>query len=650
MLTSLSALTRSRRGNRQLAKAPGLAALPAIAMTLVLTALIFPMATGSQAFAQDQVIHKSHAFTLFEEPKYPVDFQHFDWVNPDAPKGGTLRISRLGGFDNLNPWTDKGDTAAGMSGITETLMSGSSDEKGTYYGLIAHTMEWPEDRTWITFYMRPEAKFSDGTPITADDVIFSYEAMTSKAAPIYASSYEQVGSVEKIDDHTVTFRIKEGETNREFPLVAASLPILPAHWWEGRDFLETSLDVPLGSGPYLVTDFEANRYVEWQRDPNYWGKDLPINVGLNNFDVQRDEYYSDATVMRIAFKAGEFDYWVENRSKAWATEYEPGQLKPLDEGYMIKAPSPDNEPQTFQTMVFNYNRPQLQDWRVRRAVNRLFNFEWTNKTLFFDAYTRADSLFTNTSDLRADGLPSGRTLEILNQYKDQINPLIFTEEWALPKTDGSQNNAASLKLALEDFQAAGYEIARSGDKRGQLIHKETGERLAMEFVFYSDNFDSILGPLVQDLQRLGVDANLKRIDTQSWLSRVRDRNFDITSISYSNSFYPGEEQRRRWGSEFADVPLSWNLTAMKNPVVDGIIEDLLKAETYEELTAHARALDYILKWDYPGLFEWYIDIDRFLFWDRFGKPDTKPTYGLGLGSWWLDPERHARVQEAGYYK
>ncbi len=613
--------------------------------------LILPMAIGANAaLADEQVIHKSHAFTLFEEPKYPADFQHFDWVNPDAPKGGTIRISRLGGFDNLNSWTDKGDMAAGISGITETLMTGSADEKGTYYGLIAHTMEWPEDRSWITFYMRPEAKFSDGTPITADDVIFSYEAMTSKAAPIYATSYEQVGAVEKIDDHTVTFRIKEGETNREFPLVAASLPILPKHWWEGRDFLATSLEVPLGSGPYLITDFEANRFVKWERDPDYWGKDLPINVGLNNFDVQRDEYYSDATVMRIAFKAGEFDYWVENRSKAWATEYEPGQLKPLDEGYMVKAPSPDNQPQTFQTMVFNFNRPQLQDWRVRRAVNRLFNFEWTNKTLFFDAYTRADSLFTNTSDLRAEGLPSGRTLAILNQYKDQLNPLIFTEVWELPKTDGSQNNSASLKLALEDFQAAGYEIMRSGDKRGQLIHKETGERLAMEFVFYSDNFDSILGPLVQDLQRLGVDAALKRIDTQSWLSRVRDRNFDITSISYSNSFYPGEEQRRRWGSEFADVPLSWNLTAMKNPVVDGIIADLLKAETYEELSAHARALDYVLKWDYPGLFEWYIDIDRFLYWDRFGKPDTKPTYGLGLSAWWFDPERHARVEAAGYYK
>ncbi len=626
---------------------------PALASLLVPLALGVTLSfglTAAQAQDSDQVIHKSHAFTLFEDPKYPAGFQHFDWVNPDAPKGGTIRISRLGGFDNLNPWTDKGDTAAGMSSITETLMAGSADEKGTYYGLIAHTMEWPEDRSWITFYMRPEAKFSDGTPITADDVIFSYKAMTSMAAPIYATSYEQVGSVEKIDDHTVTFRIKDGETNREFPLVAASLPILPEHWWEGRDMLATSLDVPLGSGPYLVTDFEANRYVEWKRDPNYWGKDLPVNVGQNNFDVQRDEYYSDATVMRIAFKAGEFDYWVENRSKAWATEYEPGQLKPLDEGYMIKEPSPDLEPQTFQTMVFNYNRPQLRDWRVRRAVNRLFNFEWTNKTLFFDAYQRAESIFTNNDDLRADGLPSGRTLEILEQYKDQVNPLIFSEVWELPKTDGSQNNSASLKLALEDFQAAGYEIARSGDKRGQLIHKETGERLAMEFLFYSDNFDSILGPLVQDLQRLGVDASLKRIDTQSWISRLRDRNFDITSISYSNSFYPGEEQRRRWGADFADVPLSWNLTAMQNPVVDGIIDGLLASVTYEELAAHARALDYVLKWDYPGLFEWYIDINRFLYWDRFGKPDTAPAYGLGLSSWWLDPAKDARVRDAGYYK
>lgn len=617
---------------------------------VALIAAITPQLLMAESHAKDQKIYKSHAFTLFGEPKYPADFTHYDWVNPDAPKKGTITSSKLGGFNNFNSWTDKGDSAAGLRGIYERMMVGASDEKATYYGLIAHTMEWPEDRTWIKFYMRPEAKFSDGTPITADDVVFSVDALKTRTSSFYQQAFDEIGRVEKIDDYTVVFHIKEGEINREFPLTAGGIDILPKHWWDDKEFTETWMDIPLGSGPYVIKDFEANRFVEWHYNPDYWGADLPVYKGMNNFLVTRDEYYKDSTVMRNAFKGGAFDIWTENRSKSWATEYEPGKIKALDEGFMVKELIPDGNPQPFQSMMFNYSRPYLNDWRVRRAVNTLFNFEWTNKTIFFDAYTRTDSLFANTTDLRAEGLPTGKTLEILDEFRDQLNPKIFSEVWSQPVTDGSKNNRESLKLALQDFQDAGFKIERSGANKGKLIHQENGDQLKIEFLFYSDNFDAILAPLVDDLQKLGVDASLKRVDTQSWINRLRERNFDITSITYSNSFFPGEEQRGRYHSEFSEIPLSWNLTGMKNPVMDALTERLVQQETYEDLTAYARAMDFVLKWDHPGLFEWYLAADRMVYWNRFAKPDKKPEFAVGTSSWWLDEEKDAAIKASGYRK
>jgi microcin C transport system substrate-binding protein len=608
--------------------------------SLVLAALIgLTIAATSPARADQRPgepdhVHKSHAIAMHGEPKYGPDFTHFDYVNPNAPKGGTMRLAESGTFDSFNPFIPKGNAGTGWA--VERLLISSGDEPFTKYGLIAETIEWPEDRSWVIFTLRPEARWHDGKPITVDDVIWSFETLKTKGHPFYRFYYSSVASAEQIGERRVKFTFSE-VGNQELPLIVGELAVMPKHYWEaeGRDFEKTTLEPPLGSGPYKVVDFEAGRYIVTERVADYWGKDLAVNRGRNNFDRIRYDYFRDETVIRQALKSGDIDFRVENQAKAWALNYD---VPPVRDGWLRKIEIPHRNPTGMQAFVMNSRRTVFQDRRLRRALAFAFDFEWTNRNIFFDQYTRTESYFSN-SELAATGLPEDEELEILERYRGRVPEEVFTTPYWAPSTDGTGWPRQNLARAFELLAEAGWVVEDM-----VLINAETRQPMAFEILLVSPAFERIMLPLVRNLKRLGIDARLRLVDQSQYINRLRSFDFDMIIGSWGESESPGNEQREYWSSRAADSAGSRNRAGIKDPVIDELIELVITAATRESLIARTRALDRVLLWGHYVIPNWHLRRQRILYWDKFSRPEQPARFGTSTDLWWFDAVKAARLE------
>jgi microcin C transport system substrate-binding protein len=576
-----------------------------------------------------------HAIAMYGDVKYPADFTHFDYANPDAPKGGTLALSASGTFDSLNPFILKGSPAAGLTLMFETLMTPSLDEPFTYYGLVAETVETPEDRSWVKFTLNPAARWQDGKPITPEDVVFSFETLTTKGHPQYRSYYANVVKAEKTGEREVTFTF-DGSSNRELPLIMGQLPVLPKHYYENRDFEKTSLEPPVGSGPYKIKSFEPGRSIVYERVPDYWGADLPVNRGRDNFDQVRFEYYRDRDVAFEAFKAGNFDLWSENSAKRWATGYEG---KAFTSGRIIKETLPILPPARMQGYVFNLREDKFKDPRVREALGYAFDFEWLNKNLMYDAYERITSYFHGEPGLASSGLPTGKELALLEPYRDQLPEEVFTKVYQPPTTDGSGNNRANLRTALNLLKEAGWVI-----DNGRLVKQETGEPMTFEILEVDPSAERIAAPWVNNLKRLGVDARIRIVDSAQYQNRMDHFDFDVTTDLWAQSDSPGNEQRGMWSSAAADQPGSQNTAGIKDPVVDALIDKVVAAETRDDLEAAVRALDRVLLWGHYVVPHFVDNGYRVAYRNKFDRPEILPEEGPDFFTWWVDPAKLAALQ------
>ena len=586
---------------------------------LLTAALLAPLS----AFAADPV----HGIAMYGEPKYKADFKNFEYVNPDAPKGGTLRISALGSFDSLNPFIVKGVPADNVGLIYQTLLTGSNDETFTEYGLLAETVEVPEDRSGITFNIRKEAVWSDGKPVTADDVVWTYNTLMTKGAPFYAAYYADVDTVKAENDKRVTFKFKRAG-NRELPLIVGQMAILPKHYWEGKDFTQTSLAIPVGSGAYTISKVDAGKSMTFERDKNWWGNNLPVNKGRYNFDRIVVDYYRDTTVAAEAFFAGRYDIRQEYMAKLWATGYDAPAVK---DGRIKKEEIKNALPAGMQGFVLNIRKPVFKDRAVREAIQYAFDFEWANKALAHSAYTRSDSYFTN-SFYAGKGLPQGRELEILNEYKDKIPPEVFTTEYKNPKTDGTGNARDNLRKAMQILDDAGWKVGTDG------IREKDGVKLDFEIIENQAEFERWVLPYIKNLKRIGINATFRVVDVSQLVGRLNDFDFDMTISAFGQSLSPGNEQRDFWGSKKADEPGSRNLIGIKNPAIDDLCEKIATAKTQEELTAYVKALDRVLLWNFYVVPQWYTPVWKVAYWDKFDRPTNVAPYGLGyMDTWWLKP-------------
>ena len=565
-----------------------------------------------------------HAQTLYDEPpKYPANFTHFDYVNPDAPKGGTLRQAGFGGFDSLNPFINKGVAAEDIGMIYDTLTRHSLDEPFTEYGLLAEKIEKAPDNAWVRFYLRPEARFHDGHPVTAEDVKFTFDTLMSKGAPMYRGYYADVDNVEVEGTHRVRFIFKQAG-NRELPLIVGQLPVLPKHWWAERDFSKGNLDVPLGSGPYKVADVQAGRSIRYERVKDWWGKDLPVNRGFYNFDTLQTDYYRDNTVALEALKAGQFDYWLEMSAKNWATAY---NTEAVANGQLIKEEIANHNPTGMQGFIFNTRRPLFNDRRVREALGLLFDFEWANRQLFNGAYTRTRSYFDN-SELASVGLPSPEELKLLEPLRAQIPPQVFTDEYQPSVTDGSGIIREQQRRAYQLLQEAGWRVD------GDQMLDSTGKPVTIEFLLAQTEFERILLPFKRNLADLGIELVIRRVDVSQYINRLRSRDYDLIVGGFGQSNSPGNEQREYWHSSSADNPGSRNYIGLKDPAVDSLVEGLINADSRQSLITHTRALDRVLLWGHYVVPNWHIKTWRVAYWNRFEHPKVSPQYDIGLHTWW----------------
>lgn len=584
------------------------------------------------AYAQEA----QHGIALHGEPKYPPDFTHFDYVNPEAPKGGELRLSALGTYDTLNPFTLKGVAAADAGLVFETLMASSMDEPFSQYGWVAKSVTVAPDRSWVSYQLRPEARFQDGSPITPEDVIFSFEILRDKGHPFYRSYYKEVEKAEKTGPHEVKFTFRD-KTDTELPLIMGQLPVMSKKFWQGKDFAATTLEPILGSGPYKIETVNPGRSISFVRVKNWWAKDLPVNKGRYNFDRITYDYYRDSTVALEAFFAGRYDFRLENVAKNWALEYNT----PAVEQGLIKKEAIKNElPQGMQGFIFNLRRPLFQDPRVREALNYAFDFEWANKNVAYGAYKRTASYFEN-SELAGHGLPSQAELNLLGPYRGTIPGQVFTQEYKNPTTDGSGDDRANLLIASDLLQKAGWTI-----KNGHLVNAE-GQPFAFEIIDAEPMFERWIEPWIRNLERLGIEATFRIVDTAQYQNRMDNFDFDMTVSSFPQSLSPGNEQYDYWGSSKADTKGSRNLIGIKNPAIDGLIDKLVHAQSREDLVMACRALDRVLLWNYYVVPNWYIDSFRVAYWDMFGKPAIPTKYGLDIeGNWWVDAQKAKKIMQA----
>jgi microcin C transport system substrate-binding protein len=580
-------------------------------------------------------VHVSHGFAMHGAPKYPANAGPPNYLNPNAPAGGMAKFGARGTFDSLHPFITKSVPAAGIAQIWEALCWSSRDEASTEYGLIAETIEWPEDRTWVAFTLRPQARWHDGSPITVEDVIFTFDILKAKGAPNYAFYYNDVLKAEKIGDRKVRFTFRD-DTNKELPLIVGQLQILPSKWWATRDFEKVSLEIPMGSGAYKVDSFDAGRSITYRRVPDWWAKDLWMNRGRNNFEAIRYEYYRDVTVQFEAFKAGEIDIRQENIARNWATAYD---IPPVKDGRIKRDEIPHELPTGMQCFTFNTRRELFKDRRVREAIAGMFDFEWSNKNLFYGLYKRNLSFFGN-SELASSGLPSPAELKYLEPLKGKIPDEVFTKEFKLPVTDGTGNVRDLARRSLTLLKEAGWEI-----KDGKMTDK-AGKKLAFEMLLNDASFERIALPYKQNLERIGVDMNVRTVDTAQFKRREDEFDFDMMSDGFGQSLSPGNEQRDFWGSKAAGTPGSRNTAGIKDPAIDRLIEQLIGAPDRESLITVTRALDRVLLWNHFVLPAWHNNKAFVAYWNKFARPEKSAKYApVALDTWWVDPAREKTLPQ-----
>ena len=643
-------------------------------MTLRLAAaFVAALAFAPQAFAQEpqpapQAAPAApaadvwkHGLSLFGDVKYPADFKRFDYVNPDAPKGGVARMATLGTFDSLNGFIRKGNPAAGTGLIYDTLMTSSYDEPATEYGLIAEAVKHPADWSSVTFRLRPEARFNDGSPITVEDVIWSFETL-KRVNPMLGFYYKDVTKAEKTGEREVTFTFA-GPGNRELPQIMGQLQVLPKAWWEGtdatgktRNIEEGTLEKPLGSGPYRVKDFAPGRWISYERAPDYWGKDLAVRVGTHNFDEIRFDYFRDTTVIVEAFKGDQYDWREENSAKNWATAYD---FPPAKDGRVVLETFKDSESGRMQGYAFNIRRDKFKDPRVRRAFNLAFDFEEINKTIMFGQYVRIDSYFYGT-ELASKGLPEGRELEILESVRDKVPAEVFTTAYANPTGGAPEKTRENLREAVRLLKEAGWTVRQEAREDGEasfvdralravglssaptrpVLRNAKGEPFTLEFIYGDPSAERVLSFYRPALERLGVQVSQRLLDDSQYINRIRSSDFDVITMGWGQSLSPGNEQRDMWGSEAADRPGSQNVVGIKDAGIDALIEKVIYAKDRDELVAATRALDRVLLAHNYVVPQFTSVEDRTARWNRFSRPDNLPPRGAMFPTlWWFDADK-----------
>ncbi|HYF55087.1 MAG TPA: extracellular solute-binding protein [Salinarimonas sp.] len=618
--------------------------MPRSPASACLAALALVLAVAAPAGAQEPAREPwQHGLAALGAVKYPEGFKHFEYVNPAAPKGGIVRLGAQGTFDNLNLFVAgvKGNLEGGIARIYDTLMEASQDEPFTEYGLLAEAVRHPPDFSSVTYRLNPAARFHDGKPVTPADVIFSFDALKANS-PTYAFYYKNVERAEQTGEREVTFRFSE-KNNRELPQIVGQIPVLPKHWWEGtgpdgrkRDVTQTSLEPPLGSGPYRLKGFEAGRNAVYERVPDYWARELNVNVGRHNLDQIRTEYYRDATVLLEAFKGDQIDFREENIARNWATAYD---FPAVREGRVVREEFEERASGRMQAFVLNMRRGKFQDERVRRAFNLAFDFEDINRNLFYGAYERIDSFFEGT-DLASSGLPEGRERAILEEMRGKIPESVFTEPYRNPVAgtpDAFRNN---LRQAFELLKAAGYE-----QKGRSLVNVKTGEPLAVEFLGFDASQERYVLAYKQALERLGIPVTLRIVDPSQYQNRVRAFDFDMTTAVWPQSLSPGNEQRDFWGSAAADRPGSRNLMGLKDPAVDALIERVIFSTDRDDQVAAVKALDRVLLHLDLVVPQWTYNKERTARWNRFSHPEVMPRYGAAAFPtiWWYDEAKAAKT-------
>lgn len=618
----------------------GAAALTAPALTTIGVAL--------PGIAQAQQSDKTwrHGLSLFGDPGYPDAFPHFAYVNPAAPKTGAAREAAFGTFDNFNVVVAgvKGALAGGLELIYDTLTTPALDEVSTEYGLLAEAVSYPADFSVATYRLRPQATWHDGKPVTADDVIFSFDAF-KKLSPQLGAYYRHVTKAEKTGAHEVTFTF-DSAGNRELPQIIGQIIVLPKHWWEGtdsagnkRDISATTLEIPLGSGPYRVKDFAPGRTILLERMRDYWGRDLNVNVGRNNFDEIRFEYFRDSTVALEAFKGDQVDWRSENSAKSWATAYD---FPAVTDKRVVLEEFPIRNLGLMQAFAFNTRRDKFQDPRVRRAFNFGFDFEEMNKQIFFGQYQRIASYFQGT-ELASSGLPQGDELGILEPLRDKIPPEVFTTAFSNPVGGTPDAVRGNLREALRLFRSAGYEVR---DRR--LVNVKTSEPMTVEFLVQDPNSERFVLFYTPSLERLGIRSTVRTVDDTQYQNRLRQWDFDVVVAVWAESLSPGNEQRGFWGSQAADQPGSRNLVGIKNPAIDALIDRVIFAKDRAQLVAATKALDRVLLWNHYVVPQWTYPKSRTARWDRFSHPDVMPKYGRSAfpDVWWWDAAKASKAAKS----
>lgn len=573
-----------------------------------------------------------HGIALHGGPAYPADFTHFAYINPAAPKGGLVRLGAYGGFDSLNSFIIKGEAADGLGLLYDTLLTPSADEPFSEYGLLAKSIDMPADRSWVAFTLREEARFSDGKPVIASDVVWTFNTLKKEGNPFYRSYYAEVSKAEADGPQRVKFTFA-GPGNRELPLIVGQMPVLPEHFWKARKFGDTFLDAPIGSGPYAVSRIEAGRSISYTLRPDYWGKDLPVNKGRYNFGTIRYDYYRDLGVMLEALKAGELDFRQEYSARNWATSYDVPAVR---DGRLVKEALPSGDPQGMQGFIFNTRRPVFADVRVRQAIALMMDFEWMNANLFYGEYTRSTSYFSN-SELASTGLPDAAELKVFEPYRAQLPQSVFTTPFALPQTKGDGNIRPLMTQAVTLLKDAGYTL------KDGVMQKE-GKPLAFEFLLVQEDFVRVVQPFIRNLERIGIKASLRMVDSSQYQNRLNSFDFDMMVTSVANSLSPGNEQANYWGSAFAAQEGSRNYAGVKSPVIDALIARIIKAEDRPTLVTLCRALDRVLLSGWYVVPQWHLTKYRLAYWNRFSHPAQIQKYGLGfMDTWWVDLAKEATL-------
>ena len=577
----------------------------------------------------------SHALSLGDAPKYGPDFRQLDYVNPDAPKGGELKLATPAGFDSLNPFIPKGDSAPGLGLVYETLMTQPPDDDLSEYGLIAETVEVPDDLSWIVFNLRPQAKWADGQPITADDVVWSFDAIKKDGEPTMQLYYANVARAEALGPRKVKFTFT-GPKNRELPQIIGQLPVLQKSLWQKRGFDKVTLEPWAGSGPYRIKSFEANRSITYERRADWWGKDLPINKGRYNFGTIRYDVYRDQTVMREAFKSGQYDFRSENSGREWATFY---NFPAIQQGLVKKEMVKNNRPGGISGFIYNTRRGKFQDPRARHALTLAWDFEWVNKNLAYSAYYRPSSYFDN-SVFAAEGTPAPAELKLLEPLRSELPKEVFGPAWKPPVSDGTGFDRKNLREAAKLLKEAGWTI-----KGGKLVNA-SGEPFTISFMMQDPTYERMAGPWVQSLQRLGITLTMQAVDSAQYVRRLREFDYDVIYAGWPQSNSPGNEQRFFFSSQAADQPGSRNYAGIKSPAIDRLIDDVIGAPSRAALIPAVRALDRALTWGWYISPSFALNADRVAYWDKFGMPAKNPASGVDFLSWWIDPAKAAKIAAA----